>query len=94
MLHWIKQIVLAIDQLVNALLGGWADETLSSRAWRMDRKGRPWGVVLRPLIDMLARPLERDHCRASFESEREQRQLPPECRANGTTPEPANQARR
>jgi hypothetical protein len=74
------QVLIALDQLVNALLGGWADETLSSRAWRMERKGRPWGRVLRPVIDTLAWPFERDHCRASFDSEREGRQLPPEFR--------------
>jgi len=27
----VKQILIAVDQLGNALLGGWADETLSSR---------------------------------------------------------------
>ena len=80
MRHWLFQVLVALDQLVNALLGGWADETLSSRAWRMEVKGRPWGLVLRPLIDVLALPFERDHCRLSFESEREQRQSPPEMR--------------
>ena len=33
----MKQILIAIDQLANAVIGGWADETLSSRAWREDR---------------------------------------------------------
>lgn len=81
MRHHALQVLIALDQLVNALLGGWADETLSSRAWRMERKGRPWGRVMRPLIDALARPFERDHCRASFDNERAQRQLPPEARS-------------
>lgn len=80
MRYYSMQVLIAVDQLVNALLGGWADETLSSRAWRMERKGRPWGRVLRPVIDALASPFETGHCRASFESERKQRQLPPECR--------------
>lgn len=29
-----KQIPIALDQFVNTLFGGWADETLSCRAWR------------------------------------------------------------
>lgn len=33
----IKQIMIAIDQLANALLGGWSDETISSRCWRIPR---------------------------------------------------------
>ena len=82
MRHWLLQVFIALDQLVNALLGGWADETLSSRAWRMEVKDRPWGRVMRPLIDVLASPFERDHCRLSFESEREQRQHPPELRTH------------
>lgn len=28
------QVMVAVDQLVNTLLGGWADETLSARAYR------------------------------------------------------------
>ena len=32
--RWGKQVLVALDQLVNALFGGWADETLSSRCWR------------------------------------------------------------
>lgn len=80
MRHHALQILIAMDQLVNALLGGWADETLSSRAWRTEAKGRLWGRMLRPVIDTLALPFERGHCRASFESERAQRQQPPECR--------------
>ncbi len=36
----MKQVAIAIDQLLNALLGGWADETLSARMWR--HRGLPW----------------------------------------------------
>lgn len=34
--------------------------------------------LLNVLIDLLARPWERDHCRKSFESERNGRHLPKE----------------
>jgi len=36
----MKQIAIAIDQFLNALLGDWADETLSARMWR--HRGLPW----------------------------------------------------
>ena len=31
----LKQVRIAIDQLLNALLGGYADESLSSRAYTL-----------------------------------------------------------
>lgn len=78
---WLLQILIALDQLANALAGGWADETLSSRAWRTERKGRAWGRITRPVIDAAALLFgDRDHCSRAFESERLQRQMPPEAR--------------
>ena len=72
-----KQVLIAVDQLVNALGGGWADETLSSRAWRWELAGkREWP---RRLIDALFF-WEPDHCCESYESERRRLQLPPELR--------------
>lgn len=29
----------------------WADETLSAHAWRAEHAGKPWGRLLRPVID-------------------------------------------
>lgn len=74
-----KSVLIALDQLVNALFGGWPDETISSRAWRWELAGvRSWP---RRLLDGLALILgDKDHCRESFESERLGRQLPPELR--------------
>lgn len=86
--HWFLQLLIALDQLANVLItplhgGAWADETLSSRAWRMERKGRPWGRICRPVIDGVFRLLgQRGHCRQAFLAEREQRQLPPEARGD------------
>lgn len=70
----MKQILIAIDQLANTVIGGWADETLSSRAWREERRR------LVVLIDCLFF-WEENHCEASYISERERMQLPPEFRA-------------
>lgn len=73
-----KQILIALDQFINTLCGGWADETLSSRAWRESRE------LLRRLIDALFF-WQPHHCRASYESELARRQLPPEMRGESLT---------
>lgn len=71
----LKQTLVALDQLINALLGGWADETLSSRAWRLRNK-RPW--VYRTIDTLFF--WDPQHCYKSYVSEVERRQLPPELR--------------
>lgn len=75
----ILHILIALDQLAWVLLTlgkGHPDETISAAAWRMEQQGKLAGRILRPLIDALFRPLERDHCRKSFEAERRGTQLP------------------
>lgn len=76
---WVRQVLIAIDQVGNALAGGWADETLSSRAWRAEKSGRRWGGFVRTIIDRMFF-FEKNHCRQAFESERRRRQMPPELR--------------
>ena len=74
---YAKKVLIAVDQLLNALLAGWPDETLSSRAFRWDRNGvRKWPRIM---IDCLFF-WESQHCFQSYRSEREGRQLPPELR--------------
>lgn len=71
------QSLIALDQLANTLLAGYADETLSSRAWRHHLDGsRSWP---RWLIDPLFFWQE-EHCRTAYESELERRHLPPAMR--------------
>lgn len=75
----ILNLLIALDQLawVIVTLGkGKPDETISAALWRMEQEGKLVGRVLRPKIDALFRPLERDHCRLSFESERRGAHLP------------------
>ncbi len=75
-----KAILIALDQLVNTLAGGWPDETFSSRCWRWSKDGkRDWP---RRVVDGLFF-LEVEHCKSSYESERLGRQLPPELRKGG-----------
>lgn len=73
------KLLVACDQLMNTLLGGWPDETLSSRFWRWHVAGvRSWPCRW---LDRLAALFgDREHCRQSYESERTGRQLPPELR--------------
>lgn len=78
-LSYPRSVLIALDQWVNAVCLGWPDETLSSRAWRWEQAGkRAWP---RKAIDAVARLLgEKGHCKASYESERTDRHLPPELR--------------
>lgn len=71
-----KQIAIAFDQLLNTLLSGFADETLSARAWRMQYKKRRW-MLVRIIIDTVFFWQE-DHCRNSYLSEKQRRHLPVE----------------
>jgi hypothetical protein len=71
---WIKQNLIALDQLLNALLGGWADETLSSRAWRARDKHHTY-----KFIDAVFW-WDPNHCYNSWLSERRRQQSAPEFR--------------
>lgn len=90
--HWFHQLFIAVDQLLNVLVtplsdGAWADETLSSRAYRMWVKGRPWGRIWMPVIDWLFSWQMPRHCHAAYLSERKRAQAPPETRTpEGPTP--------
>ena len=76
-LTYAVRVLIALDQLGNALLGGWPDETFSSRCWRWHRDGvRHWP---RMFVDALFF-WEKNHCQESYESERLRMQMPPELR--------------
>lgn len=70
------QVLVAIDQLVNTFLGGYADETLSARAHRRRLRGKS-GVA--KVIDYVFF-WQQDHCKEAYESELNRMQLPPELR--------------
>jgi hypothetical protein len=61
--HWGREVLIAADQLLNALLRGWADETISSRAAKARLEGKTWGCVLCRILDVF----DQDHCRKSIE---------------------------
>lgn len=49
-MRYLLRVLVAIDQLGTALLGGYPDETLSSYAWRLAKQGKPFGFM-RNVID-------------------------------------------
>ena len=78
----LRLILIAADQLLNTLAGGWPDETLSSRIHRRAvlaaQPRRRWRLARR-----LANALffaQRDHCQSAYERERTRSHLPPEMR--------------
>jgi hypothetical protein len=89
-LHWLLQLFIAIDQLINVLVtpfstGAWADETLSCRAYRMWRDGKPWGRIWMPIIDFLFlwQKLPEGaigHCHGAYLKEKDRYNAPPELR--------------
>jgi len=76
-LFYLYQVGIAIDQLINALTGGWADETFCSRAYRLCNDK----ITCLPMkiIDTLIW-FDKDHCYQAYMSERIGKQLPPELR--------------
>lgn len=73
MWQYIKNILIALDQLLNAIFAGSCDETMSSRAYRLEKeRGRKWP---RFLIDAILF-FDKDHCYQSYLSEIERKHLP------------------
>lgn len=70
----VKQILIAIDQLFNALAGGYADETLSARVYRRRRASWWWDFLYRLINAVFF--WQADHCLESYMSELNRRHLP------------------
>lgn len=68
----LAQVLIALDQLANAVCNGWADETLSSRAYRESPRAEKF---INTLFFW-----DKDHCYESYVSEQLRTQLPPELR--------------
>ena len=79
MKFYFWQLLIAFDQLLNTIFLGWADETLSSRAYRASRKTGSWrwGVAAYCINAIF---FNKNHCKDAFEGERSGLQLPPEFR--------------
>ena len=68
--YW-REVLLAFDCMVNALLRGWHHETLSSRSWRAWVQGRLFGRIFKPVIDLLFiwQTWRLDHCQRHHDLE-------------------------
>ena len=70
----MKQPLIALDQFLNTVVWikgdgfGYADETMSAAAWRLEQEGKLAGRIFRPLIDKIFW-FDPQHCKTSFESE-------------------------
>ncbi|HHF5289494.1 TPA: DNA helicase UvrD [Haemophilus influenzae] len=68
-------VIIAIDQLFNALTGGAADETLSSRTYRgailAEKPKKRWRVLYRLINGIF---FDRNHCKTAYESELNRKQ--------------------
>jgi len=60
------RLAVSFDQLANTAFGGHEDETISSRAGKAARKGKPWACVLCRLLDWF----DPDHCENNIEPDR------------------------
>ena len=83
---WGAQVLLALDQLLNALIPpidgtiGYADETISARAYRAHRDGKILGKLFMPLIDLLFFWQGPGHCKNAYIKEFERKNYPEEYR--------------
>lgn len=65
--HYVVQVAIAFDRLVNAVIRGEAGETLSSVAYRKERDKKPFGVM-RPIIDRI---FYDGHCYVAYLNDRQ-----------------------
>lgn len=72
----VKDVLIAVDQLINTFAGGRADETISARAWRLHKTSRGWNIVRR-LVDGIFF-WDSNHCYKSYCAEIARKHLPNE----------------
>ena len=71
----MSQFMIALDQLINTVCRGWADETISARAYRNSANGKPKWQRIETVINAIFF-WEANHCKAAFHIELERRHLP------------------
>jgi hypothetical protein len=64
--RYVIRVLVAIDQLGNALLGGSEDETISSRVGRNAIAGKKWALITEKVINALFW-FQPNHCRRHIE---------------------------
>lgn len=66
--EYFKGIFVCLDQLLNAILGGYPDETFSSRVYRKSVAGQKIWKMLHWLVDKMFF-WEDNHCYVSYKNE-------------------------
>jgi hypothetical protein len=56
--RYVFNLLVALDQIINALFGGYPDETISLRAARACERGKRWGCITCATLDYISP----DHC--------------------------------
>ncbi|PJG82131.1 hypothetical protein [Caviibacterium pharyngocola] len=76
---WLYHVLIALDQLANALTCGAADETFSSRCYRgavlAEKPKKRWRFWYRFVNSLF---LDKNHCKEAYESELNRKQYPTE----------------
>lgn len=74
---YFYHVIIGVDQLFNAILGGAADETLSSRTYRgamlAKKPKKRWRVLYRVINGLF---FDKQHCKTAYESEVNRKQYP------------------
>lgn len=79
--RYLRRVLIAIDQLVNTLCGGWNDETISAVCYRKSQEKGHYGFkFLKFILDITLSPIDQDHCFQSYLAEMRHEQLPMEYR--------------
>ena len=65
MKRYFWNICVSVDQFVNTVLGGYPDETISSRAGKAQRQGKAWGCLFCDLLNIF----ENQHCAKNIEED-------------------------
>lgn len=74
---YLHKVATAFDQLLNAILCGWPDESLSARVYRWRRDGKhAWPAAMINAMVFW----QNDHCKSAYQVEQERRHFPPEYR--------------
>lgn len=70
------RILIALDQLINAICGGMPDESISAKCYRKRNDSTFWKILYIILDDIFF--WQEDHCHDAYDSEVYSKQLPKE----------------
>ena len=60
---YLWNLLVSLDQFINTALGGFPDETISSRAAKSRKRGKRWACILCRILDWI----DPGHCEKNIE---------------------------